>query len=87
MINDAVGIERRIRTSFAKQGLMRTLGARLGNMISGQVEIVLISKPEVSQQHGCVHAGAISAIADGVAGCAAVGMMPMAHCSCGSLCF
>jgi uncharacterized protein (TIGR00369 family) len=75
--NDATSADRRIRTSFAKQGLMRTLGATLGEVRSGQVEIVLVPKPELSQQHGFVHAGVVSAIADSAAGYAALSMMPM----------
>ena len=77
MTNNAVTVDRRIRTSFAKQGLMRTLGAELGKVTSGQVEIVLVPKPEVSQQHGFVHGGAVSAIADSAAGYAALSMLPM----------
>jgi len=75
--NDAATVDRRIRTSFAKQGLMRTLGAELGKVRSGQVEIMLVPKPEISQQHGFVHAGAVSAIADSAAGYAALSMLPM----------
>jgi uncharacterized protein (TIGR00369 family) len=75
--DDAVTVDRRVRTSFAKQGLMRTLGAELGKVTSGQVEIVLVPKPEISQQHGFVHAGAVSAIADSAAGYAALSMLPM----------
>ncbi len=77
MTYDAASADRRVRTSFAKQGLMRTLGATLGKVTAGQVEIVLVPKPEVSQQHGFVHAGAVSAIADSAAGYAALSMMPM----------
>ena len=77
MSSDAASAARRIRSSFAKQGLMRTLGATLSRVTSGQVEIVLVPSPEVSQQHGFVHAGAISAIADSAAGYAALSMMPM----------
>ena len=77
MTNDATSADERIRTSFAKQGLMRTLGATLGKVASGQVEIVLVPKPELSQQHGFVHAGAVSAIADTAAGYAALSVMPM----------
>jgi uncharacterized protein (TIGR00369 family) len=73
--NDAASIDRRIRTSLPKQGLMRTLGATLNKVTSGQVEIVLVPKPEVSQQHGFVHAGAVSAIADSAAGYDALSMM------------
>jgi uncharacterized protein (TIGR00369 family) len=75
--NDATSADQRVRTSFAKQGLMRTLGATLGKVTSGQVEIVLVPKPELSQQHGFVHAGAVSAIADTAAGYAALSVIPM----------
>ena len=77
MTSDAATVENRIRTSFAKQGLMRTLGATLHKVTSGQVEILLVPKPEISQQHGFVHAGAVSAIADTAAGYAALTVMPM----------
>ena len=74
---DVAQIDRRIRESFAKQGLMQSLGAMLGEVSPGQVEVSLIPRPEVSQQHGFVHAGAVSAIADSAAGYAALSMMPM----------
>lgn len=66
----------RIRDSFAKQGLMTTLGASLGNIAPGAVEIALIPSPATSQQHGFVHAGAVSAIADSAAGHSALSLMP-----------
>ncbi len=66
----------RIRASFDKQGLMRTLGATLGNVSAGNVEILLVPRTEVSQQHGFVHAGAIASIADSAAGYAALSLMP-----------
>jgi uncharacterized protein (TIGR00369 family) len=66
----------RIRTSFAKQGLMSTLGATLGTILPGAVEIVLRPSPAISQQHGFVHAGAVSAIADSAAGYSALSLMP-----------
>jgi uncharacterized protein (TIGR00369 family) len=66
----------RIRSSFAKQGLMRTLGATLGTVSPGLVEIALRPGPAISQQHGFVHAGAVSAIADTAAGYAALSLMP-----------
>lgn len=66
----------RIRDSFAKQGLMATLGASLGNITPGAVEIVMIPSPAISQQHGFVHAGAVSAIADSAAGYSALSLMP-----------
>jgi uncharacterized protein (TIGR00369 family) len=66
----------RIRSSFAKQGLMATLGATLGDLSPGRVEIAIRPSPAISQQHGFVHAGAISAIADTAAGYAALSLMP-----------
>jgi uncharacterized protein (TIGR00369 family) len=66
----------RIAASFAKQGLMKTLGAVLADVSPGAVEIVLTPTPAVSQQHGFVHAGAVSAIADTAAGYAALSLMP-----------
>lgn len=66
----------RIAASFAKQGLMTTLGAVLGDVSPGAVEIMLVPAPAVSQQHGFVHAGALSAIADTAAGYAALSLMP-----------
>lgn len=67
---------KRIETSFAKQGLMTTLGATLESVTPGAVEIALRPTPSVSQQHGFVHAGAVSAIADSAAGYAALSLMP-----------
>ncbi|MBN9455933.1 MAG: PaaI family thioesterase [Bosea sp.] len=73
---DETSVDRRIRTSFAKQGLMQTLGANLVHVSPGQVEIALTPRPEIAQQHGFVHAGAVSAIADSAAGYAALSVMP-----------
>ena len=55
---------------------MRTIGATLGDVSEGRVEIILVPTPDVSQQHGFVHAGAVSAIADSAAGYAALSLMP-----------
>lgn len=68
--------EERIRSSFAKQGLMATLGASLTNISPGMVEIVLQPSHAISQQHGFVHAGALTSIADAAAGYAALSLMP-----------
>jgi len=68
--------EARIRASFAKQGLMATLGAALGKISPGAVEIEIRPHAAISQQHGFIHAGAVSAIADSAAGYAALSLMP-----------
>jgi uncharacterized protein (TIGR00369 family) len=54
---------------------MQTLGATLGAISPGLVEIVLRPDPAISQQHGFVHAGAVTAIADSAAGYAALSLM------------
>ena len=71
-----LGIQARIRASFERQGLMRHLGARLGHVGPGRVHIVLPNRPEVNQQHGYIHAGATSAIADSAGGYAAFTLFP-----------
>ncbi|MEU7860531.1 PaaI family thioesterase [Nonomuraea sp. NPDC049141] len=69
-------VRARIQASFDRQGLMRHLGARIAHIASGCVRIVLPSRPEVTQQHGYVHAGASSAIADSAGGYAAFTLAP-----------
>ncbi|MBB3018282.1 uncharacterized protein (TIGR00369 family) [Microvirga lupini] len=66
----------RVRESFARQGLMETLGASLVRVAPGRVEIALATSSAVSQQHGFVHAGALASIADSAAGYAALTLMP-----------
>jgi uncharacterized protein (TIGR00369 family) len=65
----------RIRASFDRQGLMSTLGAMLGRVEPGVVEIAIRPSSAISQQHGFVHAGAVAAIADSAAGYAALTLM------------
>ena len=55
---------------------MGTLGATLVTVAPGLVEIAIRPGPAISQQHGFVHAGAVSAIADSAAGYAALSLMP-----------
>src|SRR5215212_5098851 len=69
-------VEARVRVSFERQGLMRHLGARIAHVAPGRVHIELPSRPEVTQQHGYVHAGATSAIADSAGGYAALTLFP-----------
>jgi uncharacterized protein (TIGR00369 family) len=74
--SEAAAGEERVRSSFARQGLMRTLGARLESIAPGAVEISLRPDAAISQQHGFVHAGAVTAIADSAAGYASLTLMP-----------
>jgi uncharacterized protein (TIGR00369 family) len=47
---------------------MALIGAELVRVEPGRVEIALLFRPELSQQHGFFHAGMISAIADTAGG-------------------
>jgi uncharacterized protein (TIGR00369 family) len=67
----------RVRTSFARQGAMKTLGAELTAVEPGYCAIALVPRPEVSQQHGYVHAGVVSAIVDSAGGYAGFTLFPV----------
>ena len=66
----------RVRTSFARQEFMATLGARLGRVEPGEVDIELPVRDALTQQHGFVHAGALASVLDSAAGYAAFTLMP-----------
>jgi uncharacterized protein (TIGR00369 family) len=66
----------RTRDSFARQGLMATLGAQLISVAPGAVSIGLDHRESLSQQHGFLHAGALAAALDSAAGYAAGTLMP-----------
>ncbi|HEY0570558.1 MAG TPA: PaaI family thioesterase, partial [Enterovirga sp.] len=66
----------RVAASFQRQTLMATLGATLERVEPGEVEIALSSSPGILQQHGFIHGGAITAIADSASGYAALTLMP-----------
>lgn len=68
--------ERRIRESFARQGLMEHLGATISKIRIGLVSIRMPFRPVLSQQHGYFHAGGTSAIADSAGGYAGFSMFP-----------
>lgn len=67
---------RRISDSFNAQGLMKTLGAQLALVSEGEVHIALPFSASLSQQHGYVHAGAITSIVDSACGYAALTRAP-----------
>ncbi len=65
----------RIRQSFARQGLMRTLGATLESIESGTVTIACPFDERLTQQHGLLHGGVLASLADVACGYAALTMM------------
>lgn len=66
----------RIAASFQAQGLMSTLGAELALVSEGGVHIALPFSARLSQQHGYLHAGAITSILDSACGYAALTKAP-----------
>lgn len=68
--------EQIVRDSFARQGFMDFLGARLTTVSPGEVIIELPTAPHLSQQHGFVHAGATTAVVDSACGYAALTLLP-----------
>ncbi|CAG0964323.1 acyl-CoA thioesterase [Burkholderiales bacterium] len=67
---------RRVRESFARQGAMATIGATLDAVEPGHCAISIVPRPELSQQHGYVHAGIVSAIVDTAGGYAGLSLFP-----------
>ena len=70
------GFRQRVHDSFVRQGVMHTLGATLDVAEAGRVVIVMAHKPELTQQHGFVHAGIVATALDSACGYAAFSLMP-----------
>jgi uncharacterized protein (TIGR00369 family) len=68
--------EARVRASFARQRVMATIGATMTRVEPGLVAIELAVRPELTQQHGFVHAGIVATIGDSACGYAAFSLMP-----------
>ena len=68
--------EARVRASFARQGAMRLIGARIRALRPGYCAIELPYRQDLTQQHGYVHAGVVSAIADSAGGYAGFTLFP-----------
>ena len=65
-----------VRLSFARQAIMQSIGAELGRVEPGFVEIRLPYRSDLTQQHGYLHAGIVTTIADSACGYAAFSLMP-----------
>ena len=67
--------EARVRASFARQRFMATLGASIDRVMPGEVAIGFSFREDLTQQHGYLHAGVITAVADSACGYAALTLM------------
>jgi len=66
----------RVRRSFARQQAMVLVGAELVTVAPGYCAIALVPRPEVTQQHGYVHAGVVAMIVDSAGGYAGFTLFP-----------
>jgi uncharacterized protein (TIGR00369 family) len=69
-------LERKVRENFGRQAFMTTLGAEMTLVQSGEVDIQFAYRASLTQQHGFVHAGAITGILDSACGYAALSVAP-----------
>lgn len=70
------GFAARVRASFAAQGLMTTLGARLAAVGPGRVAIEVPFAAGLSQQKGFFHGAVLGGIGDSAGGYAALTLLP-----------
>jgi uncharacterized protein (TIGR00369 family) len=68
--------EAKVHASFARQGLMTNIGARLMKVLPGEVEIEVAWREDITQQQGFVHGAVIAAIVDTACGYASYTLMP-----------
>ena len=68
--------EQRVRESFARQAMMKTLGAEMSSVRNGAIEIRFPFSASLTQQHGFVHAGAVTTALDSACGYAALTVAP-----------
>ena len=66
-----------VTRNFAQQPIMHLFGARLSLVEPGVVEITLPYRADLTQQHGYLHAGVVTTIADSACGYAAYSLMPL----------
>ena len=66
----------RVRSSFARQPAMALVGAELVAITPGYCAIALAPRPELTQQHGYVHAGIVATIVDSAGGYAGFTLFP-----------
>lgn len=66
----------RVRSSFARQAFMATCGVRIVSVAPGEVVLEFDFREDLTQQHGFLHAGVLTSVADSACGYAALSLMP-----------
>lgn len=67
----------KIRTSFAKQSMMTTMGAEIADISEGRVTLHAPVLAQCQQQHGFGHAALTFGLGDSAAGYSALSVMPL----------
>ncbi|QHO72144.1 thioesterase [Bradyrhizobium sp. CCBAU 051011] len=62
--------------TFNQQRAMKTLGISIARLEPGEVDLAMNYRDELTQQHGFIHAGIITAALDNACGIAAFTLMP-----------
>jgi uncharacterized protein (TIGR00369 family) len=66
----------RVRSSFARQHAMQTLGVEIARLEPGEIELAMPYAAAFTQQHGFIHAGIMATVLDSACGYAAFSLMP-----------
>lgn len=66
----------RVRDSFNRQKVMHRLGISIADLSPGHVVLDMAHDPDLTQQHGFLHAGIVSTALDSACGYAAFSLMP-----------
>jgi uncharacterized protein (TIGR00369 family) len=66
----------RVRESFARQRFLHAMGVTLERVAPGEVDMRLPFRADLTQQHGFLHAGAMTTVVDTACGYAALTLMP-----------
>ena len=69
-------LQKRLRSSFSRQTLMKTFHAQMVTAEPGHVEIEAPILPGAQQQHGFAHAGLTFSLGDSAAGYAGLSILP-----------
>lgn len=68
--------ERDVRASFDRQAVMTLMGATLARIATGEIDIEMPFRADLTQQHGFLHTGVVTTMVDSACGFAAFTLMP-----------
>ena len=66
----------KVRISFHRQEVMKTIGVEIVSIDPGKVELAFLHQNTLTQQHGYIHAGIVTTALDSACGYAALSLMP-----------